>query len=283
MNATTTGRCDNAGVQIYYETYGAPSGMPLIVINGGPGFDHTYLLASPVWEELGRHRPLVLYDQRGNGKSSPVGKDDTCGLAEQLSDLDALRQHLGYERVDVLGHSWGGYLAMAYTARYPLAVRRLVLVDSAAPRIQDTVFLFENIYPETSSLRKELEFAIELEDEVAIEADIQAYYTMLFYSDQARDAFIEKAGASPFYYKVNKKVWDDLQRFDLNPQLAKFNLPSLVITGRYDFNVAPSVAYKIQQAIPGARLEVFAHSGHLPFVEEPQAFVELVEGFLIED
>jgi proline iminopeptidase len=79
---------------------------------------------------------------------------------------------------------------------------------------------------------------------------------------------------------VNEAVEHDVSRFDLNPEIRKFKFPTLVITGRYDINVAPSVAYKIHKAIPGSKFVVLERSGHLPFFEEPEAFVRAVEGFL---
>lgn len=153
---------------IYYELSGAASGIPLILINGGLGSEHSYLKISTVWGELAASRPIVFYDQRGTGKSSPVKESDPCTLANQLSDLEALRAHLAFDQIDLLGHSWGGFLGMAYTAQQPSRVRRLILVDSSAPRHQDTVYLFKDIFPETEERRRALDFAAELGDEEAI-------------------------------------------------------------------------------------------------------------------
>jgi proline iminopeptidase len=99
------------GVTLYYEVLGtaAPSKVPLVVANGGPGFDHSYLHVSDAWKELAKERPVVLYDQRGTGRSTAAAEGGTAGLAEQIADLEALRQHLGAEKIDLLGHSWGGY------------------------------------------------------------------------------------------------------------------------------------------------------------------------------
>ena len=271
---------ETGGVTIWYEVRGSGPGTPLVIANGGPGFDHSYLLCGDVWDRLAKGRKVVFYDQRGNGRSSELEAGQPCGLAEQIADLDALRAHLGFEKIDLLGHSWGGYLVMAYAARHPERIAHLLIVDSAAPKIQDTVFLFKNIYPETSAREDALAFAVELGDEEAIAANLREYMSMLFYTDEARDAF--KARAASFVYrdKVNKAVWGDLQRFDLNPELPKFAFPTLVVTGRYDFNVAPSVAWAIHKAIPGSELAVFEKSGHLPFCEERDAFLARVEAFL---
>ena len=271
---------ETGGVTLWYEVRGSGPGTPLVIANGGPGFDHSYLLCGDVWDRLAKGRKVVFYDQRGNGRSSELEDGQPCGLAEQIDDLDALRAHLGFEKIDLLGHSWGGYLVMAYASRHPDRIAHLMIVDSAAPKIQDTVFLFKNIYPETTAREDALAFAVELGDKEAITANLREYMTMLFYTDEARDAFKARSASFVYREKVNKAVWNDLQRFDLNPELPKFEFPTLVVTGRYDFNVAPSVAWAIHKAIPGSELAVFEKSGHLPFCEERDAFLARVEAFL---
>ena len=169
---------------------------------------------------------------------------------------------------------------MAYAARHPERIAHLMIVDSAAPKIQDTVFLFKNIYPETTAREDGLAFAVELGDEKAVAADLHEYMSMIFYSPEARDAFLARSSTFVYRQKVNKAVWNDLQRFDLNPELPKFKFPTLVVSGRYDFNVAPSVAFAIHRAIPGSEFAVFEKSGHLPFCEEPAAFLSRVQAFL---
>lgn len=273
------------GATLYVEVLGAGSGAPLIVVNGGPGFDHTYEhVAVPgttsAWETLARKRRVVFYDQRGNGRSAALKPGQPCGLAEQIEDLEAVRAHLGADHIDLLGHSWGGFLVMAYAARHPEHIRHLITVDSAAPRWADTVFLFKDIFPEGQERADGFAFADALGDKAASDAGIREYLTWLFYSPEKRDAFIAQIQPGVFTKPVNEAVEHDVQRFDLNPELRKFKFPTLVITGRYDINVAPSVAYKIHKAIPGSQFVVFEKSGHLPFYEEPEAFVRAVEAFL---
>src|SRR5262245_40622968 len=269
------------GLTIYYEEIGGGSGPPLVVANGGPGFDHTYMhWADEAWNRLASKRKVVFYDQRGNGRSSELKPGQSCLLADQIANLDALRAHLGVEKMDLLGHSWGGYLVMAYAARHPERIAHLMIVDSAAPKIQDTVFLFKNIYPETVAHEDGLAFAVEMGDAKAIGDDLRQYLSMIFYSPEVRDSLVPKFDPSSYHQSVNKSIWGDLQRFDLNPELPKFKFPTLVVTGRYDFNVAPSVAWAIHRAIPGWELAVFEKSGHLPQVEESAGFAERLEAFL---
>ncbi len=273
------------GATLYVEVLGAGSGAPLIVVNGGPGFDHTYEhVAVPgttsAWETLAKKRRVVFYDQRGNGRSAALKPGQPCGLAEQIEDLEAVRAHLGADQIDLLGHSWGGFLVMAYAARHPEHIRHLITVDSAAPRWNDTVFLFKDIFPEGQERADGFAFADALGDKAASDAGIREYLTWLFYSPERRDAFLAQIQPGVFTKAVNEAVEHDVQRFDLNPELRKFKFPTLVITGRYDINVAPSVAYKIHKAIPGSQFVVFEKSGHLPSYEEPEAFVRAVEAFL---
>jgi proline iminopeptidase len=276
-----TGKTFNApGAIIYYEVRGGGSATPLFVVNGGPGFDHSYLHCSDAWDRLAKDRPVVFYDQRGNGRSGPLKAGQSCTLADQIADLEALRAHLGFQQVDMLGHSWGGYLSMAYAARHPEHIKNLIICDSAAPRWQDTIFLFKDVFPETVARQDALAFAESLGDEEASRASIREYLSMLFVSAEKRDAFLAKASSYAYNRGVNRVLNQDIQKYDLNPELPKFKFPTLVITGRYDINVAPAVAYRIHRAIPNSQFVVFERSGHLPFYEEPDAFVRLVEEFL---
>jgi proline iminopeptidase len=264
---------------IYYEVFGSGSSTPLIVVNGGPGFDHTYEHVSSAWDVLAKKRRVIFYDQRGTGHS-PAAKAQTYTLADQINDLEDLRAHLGADRIELLGHSWGGYLVMAYAAQHPEHISHLIIVDSAAPKFKDTIFLFDNVFPEGTERQQSVSFAEEMGDKGASDTDLREYFSMLFYSPQNRDKFLATVSPSVYRKDINEAVEKDIERFDLNPEIRKFRFPTLVITGRYDMNVAPVVAYKIHQAIPGSKFAVFERSGHLPFFEEPDEFVRVMEEFL---
>ncbi len=273
------------GATLYVEVLGSAPGVPLVVVNGGPGFDHTYEhIAMPgttsAWETLAKNRRVVFYDQRGNGRSGALKPGQSCTLADQIDDLEAVRAHLKADKIDLLGHSWGGYLVMAYAARHADRIRHLVTVDSAAPKWSDTVYLFKDIFPEGQERADGFTFGDALGDPAATDASLREYFTWLFYAPEKRDAFIAQTNTKVFSKSVNEAVERDVQRFDLNPELRKFKFPTLVITGRYDINVAPSVAYKMHKAIPGSKFVVFERSGHLPFFEEPEPFVRAIESFL---
>ena len=265
---------------LYYEIRGEGKGTPLVVINGGPGVDHPYMLStlhsSSALDELARERLVVVYDQRGVGISPGLQPGQSCTVADQVADLEALRAHLGYQRLNLLGHSFGGYLAMAYAARYPERIERLVLCDSAAAKFADTVFLFARVFPETS---ERLE-AIAITDEETKWASFMEYFSMLFYSPDNRDRYLAAVTAINANPAVGDMLHKDMEQLDFTPELANFRFPTLVMTGRFDMNVAPSVAYAIHKRIPGSTFVVFEKSGHLPFYEEQGRFVATVSGFL---
>lgn len=269
-----------SGVSIYYEVAGSAGGTPLMVANGGPGFDHTYLHLSNAWETISQRRRVVFYDQRGNGRSSKLAVGQSCTLRDQIEDLEALRKHIGAEKIDLLGHSWGGFLVMAYAARYPQHIQHLLIMDSAAPKWSDTVFLFKDVFPEGVEREDAEGFAMEMGDQNAAKIALREYLSMLFYSPEKRDAALAKMQDVDENREVNHAIGTDLRRFDLNPELSKFHFPTLVITGRYDMNVAAVVAYKIHKAIAGSTFVVFGQSGHMPFYEEQDKFVQTVQAFL---
>jgi proline iminopeptidase len=271
---------DGPGGKLYYEVTGGGEGTPLLLVNGGPGFDHTYFHTTTAWDTLGRTRKVIFYDQRGNGRSAPLKPGQSCTLADQIDDLEALRAHLGFDKVDMLGGSWGGFLSMAYAARHPEHISHLILVDSAAPKWADTITLFDNVFPETTEREAAITFAEQLGDKSASDESIREYLSMIFVSHEKRDAFLAQIGPNVYNKEVNEAVSHDLARFDLNPEIRKFRFPTLVVTGRYDMNVAPLTAYRIHQAIPGSKFVVFERSSHLPFTEEPELFASTVADFL---
>lgn len=270
----------NHGAKIWYAVRGHASGRPLVMVNGGPGFDHNYVLCSDAWDHIAQRRRVVFYDQRGNGRSGALAKDETCTLADQISDLDALREKLGASKIDLLGHSWGGYLVMAYAARHPEHIAHLVITDSAAPKWSDTEFMFKYIFPEGVDRQGRLDFADALGDSESGKQSLHEYLGMLFVSTEKRDEFLSRSSEYHYNRQVNEALNADLAKYDMWPVLSSFKMPTLVITGRYDINVAPSTAWKIHNAISGSRWAVFEHSGHLPYFEEPEKFAQVIGDFL---
>src|SRR6266581_2908340 len=116
------------GVRLF--TRRAGDGPPVVVLHGGPGAHHDYLL--PQYDLLARGRTLLYYDQRGGGQS-PVSRETPVGWREHVADLETLRRQWALERLTLLGYSWGGLLALLYLLEYPERVERFALVSPGPP------------------------------------------------------------------------------------------------------------------------------------------------------
>jgi proline iminopeptidase len=113
---------------LYYKIIG--KGEPLIVLHGGPGFDHQPLM--PYIGNLGKYCKVVLYDQRGSGMSTGPVDSASINVDRFVEDIEIIRKHLGVEKINLSGISWGGILALFYGIKYPNKLNSLVLFSTAA-------------------------------------------------------------------------------------------------------------------------------------------------------
>jgi proline iminopeptidase len=114
-------------------------GVPLMVLHGGPDFDHEYLL--PDMDRLAGSFHLMYYDQRGRGRSFSGEQPDEVAMATEVDDLDRVRESFGFESIAILGHSWGGLLAMEHAIRHPARVSHLILMNTAPASHADALIL----------------------------------------------------------------------------------------------------------------------------------------------
>jgi len=281
-----TGVARTEQVDLAYETFGTKGiALPIIAVNGGPGLSHAYMMQNDLWAHIGRNRFVVLYDQRGTGGSKRIqaGASQT-GVSQtmdsQVADLDAVRQALGLTKFALLGDSYGGLVTMAYAAAHPEHVAKLILSDSPGPSWHDIVHVLPDVFPDIEEENKQEAQKLGPETEAAARAGLRNHFRMIFYSTQKRDAYMSHMGDLGFEPAVGEAVAKATENLDLTPKLADFKFPTLVITGRYDMNVAPLTAWRLAHAIPGAKLVFFEQSGHLPAYEEPDKYVEVLEAFL---
>ena len=262
---------------VAYHLFGEDSpGTPLVLINGGPGFDHSFLHMSTVWEGLAATRPVVFFDQPGTGQSWPVGAQDSLAVDDVLQSIEAVRIALNASHLSLLGHSWGGYVALAYAVRYSERVERLVLVSSVAPRIAATEFLFGALFPDVVANEK----ALSADNPEHVQLWVRGRLWSSFYSPEVRDRVLATLGRVPYNGRQETLLWRDAESRDLTNDLSRLTTPVLILAGRFDANVAPRTAWSIHRAIPSSRLLVFERSGHFPFIEEPELFFTAVDDFL---
>jgi len=268
------------GASLYAREVG--HGQPIVILHGGPDFDHAYFL--PDLDRLADGYRLIYYDQRGRGKSAEhVGPDDVS-LASDIDDLDKLRQHFKLESMTLLGHSWGAVLALEYALRHPGAVSRLILLNPAPASASD-VALFRKTYLEklgdAAMARQKEIIASRAYQEGEPEAVI-ARYRIHFRPALARSADYErlmKAMNAAFVSQGKQGILEaraaenSLMRdtwqvpgYDLLPRLASLKMPALVIAGDHDFIPIETVAH-IAQALPGATFVTLKNCGHFSYME----------------
>jgi proline iminopeptidase len=264
------------GVALLTRSIGA--GPQAIVLHGGPGAHHDYLL--PQFDLLARPRRLRYYDQRGGGRS-PVGHDVAVGWPEQVADLDALITHWDAAPATLLGYSWGGLLAMLYAARHPERVGRLALVSPAATTAAGRAE-FERRFAERANDPGIAEERRQLAASGLRQRDPDAHRERVFqlavapyFHDPARARDL-----TPFRVtgRTQDEVWRSLGDYDLTPELERLSVPALVAHGRHDpipLASAEDTARRLR-----AKLVVFEQSGHVPYVEETDRFVAVLDGFL---
>lgn len=268
-------------VDLGYETFGqGGAATPLVVVNGGPGLSHAYMMMNDLWARVGRARLVVLYDQRGTGASKRLRPGAPQDLEAQVADLETLRTGLGLDKVALLGDSYGGMLAMAYAARHPQHVSALVLSNAGPPSWKDLIHLFPEVFPD---IKMDIEAKLaEVGPSTAAGKRLKMHdhFRMLFHSPVKRDAFMARMGDLGHEPAIQDAVMAEIADIDLNPMLGGFAFPTLILIGRYDMNVAPLTSWRTAQQIPGAKVVFFEQSGHLPSFEEPELYFAELDAFL---
>lgn len=259
------------GTEIYYREAGG--GLPCLVMHGGLGFDHSYLAGLDI---LGDALRLVYYDHRGNGRSGrpPI---ETLTFAQLADDADALRAHLGHERIAVLGHSIGGAIALEYALRHPERVSHLILVctaplfdvtdPAAAERLARkgmTAEALAHAGESDAALRHYLELAGPLYFHVFDAARYRQMIAGIVYS----------AAAMVRGFQISAS-WEVLSR------LSALRAPTLLIAGGDDAITPPEASLALQRNTPGADLVVLERCGHFPWVEQMQEFAAAIKNWTL--
>ncbi len=268
------------GVDLYARTVG--NGPEVVVLHGGPGAHHDYLL--PQFDALARGRCLHYYDQRGGGRS-PVGRDVSVGWREHVEDLNALVDHWSLDPATLLGYSWGGALALLYAATYPERVGRLALV-APAPLDAEQRRAFQRRFAERQAQPEIMLGREELRRSQLRHHDPDAYQKRAF--ELAVAGYFKDPGRArdltPFRVtgRTQEAVWDSIANSDLRAELdelAELCIPALIIHGRHD-PIPLEAAEHVAHALCDAQIEVLEDSGHVPHVEEFETFFRTLDDFL---
>ncbi|HEX5436663.1 MAG TPA: alpha/beta hydrolase [Gemmatimonadaceae bacterium] len=280
-------------VPLYWAAYG-PAGAPtLLVLHGGPGAHHDYML--PQMLELASDYALIFYDQRGGGRSV-TSERSPITWRTHVGDLSLLVRELGLTPLSLLGFSWGGLLALLYAVVTSATAgdddddagapppSRMVLLDPASAA-GDLRSQFEQEFARRQQSAEVQAMRAELAASGLRERDHDAYRQRLFELSVA-GYFAEPQRArelTPFRVtgRVQQSVWESLDGFDLTRQLRAVRAPTLIVHGEADpIPVASSQA--IAQAMPNAKLVTLPGSGHVPYVEAADALFPAIRAFLAE-
>jgi proline iminopeptidase len=265
-------------------------GTEIIVLHGGPDFDHSYLV--PDLDRLSDSFHLIYYDQRGRGRSADRVQPEDVTLASEIADIEKVRQYFHLDSVVLLGHSWGTVLALEYALRYPERVSRMILMNPAPASTADykqlrTEWLEKR--PEDMEQRKTISASAAYK-----EGDpdaVTAYYRIHFKAALARredyEMIIARLRASftkegilksrAIEARLMNDTWSSPD-YDLLPKLKSLRIPTLVISGDHEF-IPAATAEHITQAVPNAHMVTLKDCGHFSYLECPAAVREQIDAF----
>jgi len=274
-----------AGSPLYWARYGEPRAPKLLLLHGGPGADHCYML--PQMLHLGEKYDVLLYDQRGGGRSKSDARVPVTWQTH-VEDLAAVVTEFGLEPLSVVGYSWGAMLALLYTIEqrknpHLVPPARLALI-SPAPLTSEYRRQFEAEFVRRQQQPEIEKMRVELAQSGLRERDPAAYRQRAFELGVA-GYFADPRNArdlTPFRVvgRVQQSVWESLGKFDLTGDLEGIRIPSIIIHGRDDpIPLASSV--EASRAL-GTKLVVLDDCGHVPYVEQPQRLFAALDSFLDE-
>jgi proline iminopeptidase len=263
---------------------GPADGYPLFLLHGGPGDDHHEF--ADYLDPLADRFRLVLVDQRGNGRSMD-SPDSTWTIPQHAADVVLLARALGFERYAVLGHSYGSFVALQNAVDFPGQASQSILSSGVASvrwlaDLDDKLAAFEPI-----ELRQQVQKSWAREEHVQTREDFAAimHDQMPWHFGDPRDPriadYLERtAGAVYSPRMLQIFAASGYGPIELEDRLAEITHPVLVLAGRHDRTCTAEAAESMAAGITGSELRIFEHSGHMTFVEEQDAYLETVRGYL---
>ena len=262
------------------------SGRPIVIQAPawGPSSDYLRLTLAPLLENV----QVITFDPRNVGRSQIVGEDDAQATEKLVDDLAALRVDLGLKRFVLIGHSHGGFISMGYAVRHGRYLDGLVLLNTTLrhdigadeaeiilsaletePGRRDAVALFRETGGRLGTVENDLDLAQKM----------RRLLPVYFYDMEAMRRFSARArSARPPSSGALARVPKDLEPW-VEDGLPSVDVPTLVITGAHDASTPPLASRYITDLIRGAQLEIFGHSGHHPWVEQPELFRRMLQAF----
>jgi proline iminopeptidase len=281
------------GVVQWYRIAGARNHtVPLVIIHGGPG-GNTYSFEHGIGPSIERFATVVYYDQRGSGHSQAPKDDHAYGVDTLVADIEALRRRIGAGRIDLLGYSFGGELALEYAVAHPDRVDRLIAQSpSDGDWCRIAAYQAHGFAVLAAGARRTALEALAAApcdgDPFARESAIwgdasRADVDRFLFHDPARAAAMHRLdahGAENTGKMAAQVMRESVKRAPLLDRASGVRAKTLIMIGAYDRNVGVDMARELADAIPHARFVVLGQSGHFPNFEEPARYTALVRQFL---
>jgi proline-specific peptidase len=281
----TEGFVSVEGGQVWYRSVGR-GGIPVLLLHGGPGAGHDYL--EPL-EALGADRQVVVYDQLGCGRSDRPDNPALWRIERFVTEVGQVRQALGLSQIHLLGHSWGGFLAIEYLLGQPTGVASVVLASTAAS-IPEVLAEIQKLKGQLPDAVRDVMDRYEATGDFAnpeYQAAVMEFYKLFLcrldpWPDclmrsvanlDGNQVYLTMNGPNEFTVVGNLKDWERRDR------IHEISLPTLVTVGGYD-EVPLVCAQTLQKSIRGAELAVFDNSSHMAMLEETDSYVRRLADFL---
>ena len=267
------------GNQVYYTIIG--QGRPMLLMHGGSGLDHTYF--RPWLDTLSDQVQLIYYDQLGQGRSTRPESYEDISMSTWADEADALRASLGFDRIILLGHSFGGFIAQEYALRHSDHLDGLILCDTA-PVLDYQDVIMANA--QSRGTPEQVQAVIAgLSAPVADDASFQQLWnTILPLYFNTYDPEVAKQMDDATQYSAqgfNQGMGVCLPTFNVLSRLGEITVPTLVMAGRHDWITPPvQAAERLHAQLPDSELVIFEDSGHFPFIEENDTFVTTVHDWV---
>lgn len=278
----------------YYRVTGDLSSgkTPLLLLHGGPGSTHNYFeVFDQLAEETGR--PIVMYDQIGCGKSSIPDDKNIYTAATWVDELQTLREYLGLKSVHLLGQSWGGMLEIIYMCDYaPKGIKSMILASTLSSsqlwaQEQHRMIKFMSLVDQTAISHAEATNDFTAPDYLVANDHFMEQHASGPVTDESPeylrrekifgDVAYETAWGPNEYYPTG-----NLKDYDYTNKLQKIDTPTLVTSGTDDL-CTPLIAKTMYDQLPNAEWTLFAHSRHMVFIDETDAYMKRLSKWLEEN
>ncbi len=254
MIIAISGVGDVNGVDIFYTLWG--DGNPLICLHGGMGVDSSYLRVPAILQLASRNRQVLIFDQRGHGRSGRSNIKD-YSHARWVKDVQELAEVRGTRKFALMGHSYGGFIALEFAIKHPTHLTHLILVGTS-PGPVDTGQL-----PTAHNDREMREI-------------FRTQWPVLFSGSDKHWCVFDEICFSCDPYNV--ALHDELKRYDVRKEVRNLRVPTLLLAGSED-RYAANMRW-LDHELPRSQLKIIPGCGHFPFLERPDEFMAAVESFL---